>query len=223
MSRDAYRDEEGPLTERAAELRQRLEGLAELQQAKASAEAELANVEARLAVMKKRSLPMIALENVTIAEPCSASWDAMVPVSDDTNRVRFCGLCSKNVFNLSEMTRDEAMRFVANVEGTACVRFYKRADGTMLTSDCPVGVTRRRRRKIIGMAVAALSSLSASAGLYAFASAESPRCGMTRGAREDVGAQEVEHGAGDGRGRLDPIMGGIRALPPHAKQIKPAR
>ncbi len=48
------------------------------------------------------SLPV--LEDVRIASPCSASWEDMTGDA----RVRFCGKCAKNVYNLSEMTRDEA-------------------------------------------------------------------------------------------------------------------
>src|SRR5262245_30602687 len=39
------------------------------------------------------------LARLRIASPCSADWDEMT--GDD--RVRFCGRCRKNVYNLSEM------------------------------------------------------------------------------------------------------------------------
>ena len=44
------------------------------------------------------------LDDIQIATPCSASWDDMR--GDD--RVRHCGDCRMNVYNLSEMTRAEA-------------------------------------------------------------------------------------------------------------------
>ena len=56
-----------------------------------------------------------------------------------TERTRFCGECKLNVYNLSGMTSDEAENLLMNSEGRLCVRFYRRADGSILTKDCPVG------------------------------------------------------------------------------------
>ena len=67
-----------------------------------------------------------------IKEPCLVSWDTMA--GDD--QVRFCGICQKSVHNLSAMTEDEAVEFLTNNE-TACVRFYARNDGLIMTSPCP--------------------------------------------------------------------------------------
>jgi hypothetical protein len=133
-------------------------------------EKELAETDALLAkVAGPRSLPL--LENVAIAAPCSADWEQMV--GDD--RVRFCRSCEKNVYNLSAMPRDEAEALLAARDGKMCVRLYKRADGTGLTSDCPVGVKRRQRRRAVagvlgggllaaGAALAAASSVGVAQG-----------------------------------------------------------
>ncbi len=86
-------------------------------------------------------LPVL-LDNVRIATPCSADWDDMA----GDERVRFCGKCEKNVYNLSAMTRDQAEALLRAKEGRMCVRIYQRSDGTVLTSDCPVGVRRARLR-----------------------------------------------------------------------------
>lgn len=75
------------------------------------------------------------LENLHIASPCHASWDAMT--GDD--QTRFCKSCSKNVFNLSMMTRAQAENLIREKEGKLCVRYAQRADGTVITTDCPVG------------------------------------------------------------------------------------
>lgn len=75
------------------------------------------------------------LNNVKIASPCSADWKEMY----GDERKRFCGDCKLNVYNLSDMTRSEAETLIMNSEGRLCVRFYQRADGTVLTNDCPVG------------------------------------------------------------------------------------
>jgi hypothetical protein len=73
------------------------------------------------------------------------------------DRVRFCGSCRLHVYNLSAMSRTEAQELVAATEGRRCVRFYIRKDGTVLTSDCPVGVAvLGQRLKWIASAAAAL-------------------------------------------------------------------
>lgn len=40
-------------------------------------------------------------------------------------KIRFCGHCSKNVNNISEMTRKEALRLVRESNGSLCVRYVK--------------------------------------------------------------------------------------------------
>lgn len=75
----------------------------------------------------------IALEEIKIARPCRADWDAM---SGD-QRARFCGMCHKNVYDISRMSRVEAENLIREKEGRLCVRLYRRADGTVITSDCP--------------------------------------------------------------------------------------
>ena len=75
------------------------------------------------------------LKNIKVASPCKLDWDAMI----GDERKRFCGECQLNVYNLSGMSRAEAEQLLINSEGRLCVRFYKRADGTVLTKDCPVG------------------------------------------------------------------------------------
>ena len=54
-------------------------------------------------------------------------------------RKRYCGDCKRNGYNLSGMSRTEAENLLSNSEGRLCVRFYRRADGSVLTQDCPVG------------------------------------------------------------------------------------
>jgi hypothetical protein len=76
-----------------------------------------------------------SLSNIKIASPCSQDWNAMI----GTERKRFCGKCRLNVYNLSGMSRAEAESLLLNSEGRLCVRFYRRADGSVLTKDCPVG------------------------------------------------------------------------------------
>lgn len=82
------------------------------------------------------------LDNVRIASPCSQDWNQML----GTDRKRFCGDCKLNVYNLSGMTRKEAEQLLAGSDGRVCVRFYRRADGSILTQDCPVGWAAVKRR-----------------------------------------------------------------------------
>ena len=82
------------------------------------------------------------LDHVRIAAPCPADWDQMI----GDERVRFCGQCSLNVFNLSSMTRSDAESLIARTEGRLCVRFYRRSDGSIITKDCPLGLRAIRRR-----------------------------------------------------------------------------
>jgi len=82
------------------------------------------------------------LDKIKIASPCSANWDEMY----GSERKRFCAECKLNVYNIAEMTKDEAENFILRSEGRLCLRIYKRRDGTVLTKDCPVGWARVKRR-----------------------------------------------------------------------------
>jgi hypothetical protein len=82
----------------------------------------------------KMSHNTLSLDQIEVASPCEASWDEM----KGTDRVRFCDQCQLHVYNLSEMNRKEAVDLVRSSEGQACVRFYRRVDGTLLTKDCPI-------------------------------------------------------------------------------------
>lgn len=99
------------------------------------------------------------LDGLRVASPCPADWGKMV----GDERVRFCGSCELHVYNLSGMTRREAESLITNAEGRLCVRFYRRADGTVLTRNCPVGLSAVRRR----VARVAGSVLSAAVGFFA--------------------------------------------------------
>lgn len=119
------------------------------------------------------------LDRIKVAAPCAASWDAM----EGDARVRACGDCQKNVYNLSELTRDEAEALIRDHEGELCVRYFQRADGTILTADCQVGVSRRRRRRFVAAGVAA--SLAGAA--LGFAKSSTATC-PTGGDQTTIGA-----------------------------------
>lgn len=80
-----------------------------------------------------------------VASPCKVDWDQM----EGDDAVRFCGQCKKNVYQLSNLTTEQIEELL-NVPGEKrCVRFYQRADGTVLTGDCTVGARRRRRKQAL--------------------------------------------------------------------------
>jgi hypothetical protein len=114
------------------------------------------------------------LANVKVASPCSARWSDM----DGDERARFCAQCQKHVYNLSSLSADDAIALLRAKEGRLCARFYRRADGTILTADCPVGAAQvwpRFRR--LAAAAAALVLFGIAAPLIAKSSTrnEQPR------------------------------------------------
>ena len=74
--------------------------------------------------MRNTSLP--------IASPCHESWDAM---NGDEAR-RFCGICQKDVHNLSAMAHAEAQALLREKSGEhLCVRYSSESDGTLRFRD----------------------------------------------------------------------------------------
>jgi hypothetical protein len=134
---EALRDD---LQRELDELRPRTEALREMVRTQEAVERELLATEMRLSRLDVRRASL--LDDARVASPCNASWDAMT----GDEHVRFCDQCQKNVYNLSALPRDEATRLLAEREGSICVRLYRRADGTVITADCPVGVRKKRVR-----------------------------------------------------------------------------
>lgn len=97
------------------------------------------------------------INNLRVASPCSVGWETM---SGD-ERARFCELCSLNVYNISEMTSADVRALIEKTEGRICGRIYRRADGTVLTKDCPVGLRAyyRRTARFAGAALTAIVGL----------------------------------------------------------------
>ena len=132
------------------QVQQRLRDHEPLQRRARELAAEVEEARQRVDHARARvALPL--LHAVTISTPCKEPWDRMT--GDD--RVRFCGRCEKDVFNLSAMTSAEAEALLGERGASMCARFYRRPDGTVLTSDCPAGARRRRRRRLVVTAVAA--------------------------------------------------------------------
>ncbi len=93
-----------------------------------------------------------------VASPCPAKWDDMK--GDDA--VRHCDSCDKDVFQISNMSTEQVEEFLLSRKGfRTCVRFFQRADGTLLTGDCSVGKQARRKRRVISAVGAAAVGASA--------------------------------------------------------------
>lgn len=77
------------------------------------------------------------MKQARIASPCSANWDEMA----GDEKMRLCGQCNKHVLNAIEMTDEEVLATFARIAAgqRVCLQLYRRADGTFLTKDCPVG------------------------------------------------------------------------------------
>ena len=102
------------------------------------------------------------LDGIRIARPCSASWHDMH--GDDKSRR--CDHCRLQVFNLSGMTTEEAETLIERRtgKGRTCVRYFKRRDGTVLTADCPRGVSDRWRHvevRVIAACAAVMGAMFA--------------------------------------------------------------
>jgi hypothetical protein len=103
------------------------------------------------------TLPL--LEQIRIAAPCPVAWDSM----HGDARSRLCGECNRRVYNLAAMTRAEAETLIRETEGNICGQLWRRADGAVITADCPVGVAnfrRRVRRALVGAVLLGAAFLS---------------------------------------------------------------
>jgi hypothetical protein len=150
-------------------------------------EAEIQAVRTRLDGRARRGRSL--LDEVRVASPCTASWDEM----EGDDRVRHCKACDRKVFYLSAMTSLEAERILAEHD-SPCVRLWERADGTVMTSDCPVGRRRLRVRNVIAVA----GSAAVFAALAILQSDPAPV------------AKVAERGLGRARSLADPVADSTR-------------
>lgn len=187
----AYRDDVTALSARhdalAAEVAQKTRELEE---------------SSRLLEHARARMRLPVLDQIQIASPCSASWNQMT--GDD--RTRHCDACQKDVYNLSGMTREEAEALLVERNGELCVRYYQRADGTILLADCTVGVQRKRDRRKITTRAAALvaGGLAAGGAMALHARATDAPCAIPR----------------DG---VSQVMGGLQAPEPPPPPPAPNR
>lgn len=160
----AYRDDDRALEAKREALVRELDDASERARQLAGARneqqrlrIELAELDRRRREASARTLPMLA--RARIASPCSADWSAM----EGDDRVRFCQQCQKHVYDLSALSTADAERLLRETEGELCARLARRADGTVLTGDCPIGASRRRGRTwglLVGGIVVATAAAS---------------------------------------------------------------
>lgn len=131
--------------------------------------------------MTAQSNKSFVLDNLSIASPCPKLWSEMELT--DADAVRFCGDCKKNVYDVSQMTTAETELLVQRASAaeaagqgrSLCMQLYRRADGTVITDDCPVGLRRLRDnwRKLRNAAAAAIALVLTQAGV-SFADSKEP-------------------------------------------------
>ncbi|MBL8681156.1 MAG: hypothetical protein JNK05_18410 [Myxococcales bacterium] len=162
----AYRDDRLALEDRKSELEARLRDvrakLAEHPSLERELLATIKDLEETYAELNviaapaRRSLPL--LQRIHVASPCNVPWDSM----QGDGRVRHCASCDKDVFDLSSLTREQAEALLIEKNGKLCATYYRRADGTILTADCDVGVAKKKKaRRQALVAAAALTTTAA--------------------------------------------------------------
>jgi len=98
------------------------------------------------------------LDDIKIAAPCHEDWDEMT----GDEQVRRCAACKLDVFNISEMTEEDAVDLIESRSGErTCVKLFRRADGTVITKNCPVGLLalRKKARRVASLCVAGVVTL----------------------------------------------------------------
>ncbi|HMQ03757.1 MAG TPA: carboxypeptidase-like regulatory domain-containing protein [Pyrinomonadaceae bacterium] len=117
------------------------------------------------------------LDRIDVAKHCPALWEAMS--GDD--RVRNCSQCDRMVYNIAGLSRREASDLIANRGSRLCIRLHRRADGTVMTNDCPKGLRAYRLR----VAKCAGSVLAAILGLFTVGQAQRQPGGDSQGTRSE--------------------------------------
>jgi carboxypeptidase family protein len=129
------------------------------------------------------------------------AWDDMA----GNERVRFCSQCKLNVYDISAMTKSEAESFIANAEGRICAKLYRRADGSIMTRDCPVGLRAIRKRVSRATAAAFSALVSLFGGSATFAQQQQPK----NESRVDVHRMLRRYGQASIEGTIFDVFGAV--------------
>jgi hypothetical protein len=166
--------------------------------------------------------PVPLLARIRVATPCRADWTQMT----GDERVRHCAQCKKDVFNLSDMTREQAERLIIEKNGDLCARYYQRQDGTILLADCSVGLAQKKKTKVVAAGALALLAGTPVAAFSLRSKAHAPAEPQVR--ITDVVEIEVPPPPAPPQPPPAPppeateILGGMPP-PPEMEQVKPAR
>jgi len=94
--------------------------------------------------------------DLIVSSPCPTTWEQLV----GNDRVRYCGQCALNVYNLAIMSSAEIERLVHQTGGRLCGRLYVRPDRTATLRDCPTArsslLRRRLHQAVAGLALVLL-------------------------------------------------------------------
>lgn len=148
----------------------------------------------------RHSLPVISnerdvLDRIEIPLPCHVPWANMT--GDD--RVRFCGDCRQNVYNVAMFTRAEATRLLNDSSGRVCLRIFRRPDGTVITDDCRARLRAARKRGLLIFAGTLL--------VVFWAQICAQFVGLT-------GLRRVMRGGTQGEAPTMPMAGAVAPMPP---------
>jgi len=124
-------------------------------------------------------------DSVKIESPCHESWEAM----RGEGARRFCGVCQKDVHNLSAMGHDEAQALLAaTANESLCVRYSSEADGTLRFRDLVPRASLTRRLVRTAFAAVALAACTPHG--------EAPLQGLGEAIIESLREQATPSGAG---------------------------
>lgn len=98
------------------------------------------------------------LDQLKVVTPCSSSWEQMT----GNRQKRFCSECNKNVFDFSQMTRNQVEAVVSAHKGQLCGRILRDASGSLVTLEpTPLAtISSRRVSPALSAAVAVMIGIS---------------------------------------------------------------
>ena len=114
------------------------------------------------------------MKRAYVAAPCPVKWEDM---KGDEKR-RLCAQCDCYVLKATQMTDEEVTEAITRAASgqRVCMQFYKRADGTILTKNCPVGVAAMRARagRFVRWAAGAVAAVPVPGAGLALATSSTP-------------------------------------------------
>lgn len=152
----AHRSARGALRERREVIIERLGALEVLDDADDERGALLRELEGVRRSLELITPPRIVLKRLRIVRGCDVPWESMV----GSARVRHCGACDREVYDLTAMDPDEVEDFVrARRENLPCVRMYARPDGRYQDGPCAPAKRRLLRRALVLASALGLTGL----------------------------------------------------------------